>query len=426
MLIEFSVSNFRSFREKQSFSMVAAPRLRNKDNVFSPGVSGEKIPDLLKVAAIYGPNASGKSNLIKALSIVSQIARLSPTTGSIPLPVVPFRFDPDLAAQPSCFEVNFVHSNSRYQFKLSAVADRIVYETLIAYPQGKATVLYERRHAEEVEAYVFGRDLEGGNVLHEAWRKLTGPKSLFIAQAVANSSEELTQLRTPFEWLSNSSVEVRNGLAGFATRSQRLAKDHPSMARNIASFLQDLDVPVTAINFDPIPVPVSPHDIYKSGNALLPTAGLSLPVETRVDTKIRLTHKTALGEANFDFDEESDGTKGLFGFWLPWTLLGTSPGTYQVLIVDELDSSLHPEIVANLIRKHLQVERPAQLIFTTHDTHLMDTKLLRRDQFWITERDANGATQLRSIHAFEGRESEDVEKKYYEGRYRGLPLVRKG
>jgi hypothetical protein len=78
-----------------------------------------------------------------------------------------------------------------------------------------------------------------------------------------------------------------------------------------------------------------------------------------------------------------------------------------------------------LVDKHLKSDTSAQLIFTTHDTHLMDTKLLRRDQFWLTERDANGATQLRSIHDFEGRESEDLEKRYYEGRYRALPIIRR-
>jgi AAA15 family ATPase/GTPase len=95
------------------------------------------------------------------------------------------------------------------------------------------------------------------------------------------------------------------------------------------------------------------------------------------------------------------------------------------LAVDELDSSLHPEIVASILSKHLESDLTTQLIFTTHDTHLMNTKILRRDQFWVTERDANGATNLFSIHDFEGREGEDVEKRYFEGRYRGLPLIRR-
>ena len=137
------------------------------------------------------------------------------------------------------------------------------------------------------------------------------------------------------------------------------------------------------------------------------------------------THKTALGEADLSFQEESEGTQNLVGFWLPWSTRDLSPDEDRcILAVDELDSSLHPTIVANLVKRHLEAEVPSQLIFTTHDTHLMDSGLLRRDQVWITERDENGATQLRSIHDFEGREGEDLEKRYYEGRYRGLPLVR--
>ena len=118
--------------------------------------------------------------------------------------------------------------------------------------------------------------------------------------------------------------------------------------------------------------------------------------------------------------------KNLIGFWLPWATQDPSHNPRRLLVVDELDSSLHPKIVAALVEKHINSEIPSQLIFTTHDTHLMDAKLLRRDQFWITERDINGATQLRSIHDFEGRDSEDIEKRYYEGRYRGLPLVKRG
>ena len=110
------------------------------------------------------------------------------------------------------------------------------------------------------------------------------------------------------------------------------------------------------------------------------------------------------------------------GFWMPW-FLKTHNAT-DVLVVDELDTSLHPLIVQALVKKHLQEERPSQLIFSTHNTHLMDAKVMRRDQFWITERDMNGATQLRCVHDFEGRDNEDMEKRYYEGRYRGLPFVK--
>jgi energy-coupling factor transporter ATP-binding protein EcfA2 len=418
MLIEFSISNFRSFREKQTFSMVAAPRLKKGDNVFKPVVKGEKLPDLLKVAAIYGPNASGKSNLIKALGIVSDIASRQPSAQAMSLPVSPFRFDPQLADKPSRIELHFVYAGQRYEFNLALTQQRIIEERLLAFPKGKETLLYERRHLSFGDEYTFGLQLEGGEDLHELWKKTTGPQVLFLVQAVANSSEELKQLREPLTWLQTGFMIVSGSMNIWADSSQKLAEDIPSFAKEISSFLQDVDVPVTNIRFDQME--------HNSTSSLL--GGLLRSVDSKPKSKTILTHKTVLGEAEFDFQEESEGTKNLIGFWLPWSIRGQSSFSKQnrTLVVDELDSSLHPEIVVSLVAKHLKSDSPAQLIFTTHDTHLMDAKLLRRDQFWLTERDANGATQLRSIHDFEGRESEDMEKRYFEGRYRGLPFVRKG
>jgi len=420
MLIEFSISNYRSFREKQTFSMVAAPRLKKGDNVFKPVVKGEKLPDLLKVAAIYGPNASGKSNLIKAFGIVSDIARLQPRAESTLLPVSPFRFDPQLADQPSRVELHFVCQEQRYEFKLALTQERIVHERLIAFPKGKETLLYERRHQSSGDEYTFGTQMEGGKDLHELWRKSTGPQVMFLVQAVANSSEELKQLRAPLQWLRGGFIVFsgNNDMEALADISQGRAEMDPFFAEALSSFLKELDVPVTNIRFEQIQLSSEKSastDLLNSTN-------------TKPKRKTVLTHRTGLGEVEFDFHEESDGTKNLIGFWLPWSLHAQSRLVTQsvVLVVDELDNSLHPEIVASLVAKHLKANSPAQLIFTTHDTHLMDAKLLRRDQFWLTERDANGATQLRSIHDFEGRESEDLEKRYYEGRYRGLPFVRRG
>ena len=419
MLIEFSVSNFLSFREKQTFSMVATPRLRKRENVFKPDVKGEKLPDLLKAAAIYGPNASGKSNLIKALELIKHISSRQPSAQTLPLPVAPFRFDPLLVHEPSRIELHFVYAGQRYEFELAATSERIIQERLVAFPKGKETELYDRRYSAAGDEYTCDQ-LEGGKDLHETWQKLTGSQTLFIAQAVANSSENLRQLREPLKWLQNGiSIVGDADMLGLAKASQNVAKSKPEFAEAISLFLQEIDVPVTNIRFDPIGD--SPLRSLEENTAVSNLQSIG----PKLGSKTRLTHKTALGEATFDFKEESRGTQNLIGFWLPWWLKGISSiDNFFILIVDELDSSLHPKIVASLVEKHLKLEEPTQLIFTTHDTHLMDTKLLRRDQFWLTERDMNGATQLRCIHDFEGRESEDVEKRYYEGRYRGLPFLR--
>lgn len=433
MLIEFSVANYRSFREKQTFSMVAVPRLKKKKNVFSADVQGEKFPDLLKVAAIYGPNASGKSNLIKALSFVNQVIRNNrlSSRGSSPFLVSPFRFDRSLANKPSRFEYHFIADKQRYEFVLAAVADRIVEERLIAFPKGKETLLYSRSYTSKGEKYKFGEELEGSPALHDLWRSSTNPKSLFIVQAVENSAEEFQQLRRPFSWLSMSLTAITRDMTAMARMTAALGikwKDN-KMERDVAAFLNKLDVPVSKVKFEMA-------EDSKINNGLNFTDEDLQDVSEDEDfrsimkslgkIKATFTHKTALGNADFDLDEESDGTKSLIGLHIPWLAMLTGQDRYDSLVVDELDSSLHPQIVAKLIEQLIELDKPSQLIFTTHDTHLMDTKLLRRDQIWITERDMNGATQLRSIHDFEGRESEDVEKRYYEGRYRGLPILNRG
>lgn len=411
MLIEFSVSNFRSFRERQTFSMVAAPRLAHRGNVVKPDIKGEAdFPNLLKIAAIYGPNASGKSNLLKAFGVLHLMMAREPGSTK-PLPVFPFRFDPQLRELPSSFDVHFVTNRKRYQFELLVTAERIIEERLTVYVSGEPELLYERRHVDnESDRYRFG-GLEGGAELLNAWRKLTGPRSLFIAQAVANSDESLQQLRDPHLWLAYQMMVVGDKMTGMTDSVKSLLKDNSrDTSAGISKFMQELDVPITKIR-------VSDGHADASNSTLL-TSKLDENVTT-------LTHTTALGSAEFDFSEESDGTQGLFGFWLPWTVFSFEKGKLSSFIVDELDSSLHPEIVAVLIEKFLKNERPTQLIFTTHDTHLMKTKLLRRDQFWMTERDENGATKLRSVYDFDGREGEDLEGRYYQGRYRGLPHLRR-
>ncbi|MHC8325110.1 AAA family ATPase [Pseudomonas sp. LB1P83] len=415
MLIEFSVSNYRSFRDRQTLSMAATPRLSKKRNIFKPPVNGEKLPDLLKVAAIYGPNASGKSSLVRAMGIMGSLLASPPVSNEEPLPVSPFRFDPLLKDQPSCFEYNFIQGTLRYRFVLRMTAQRILEEHLVSYPKGKETLLYQRCLGEEGEQYVFGSSLEGGKEVHNAWRRLTSPKMLFIAQAVANSSEELTQLREPFTWFQSGLLVIeQNNMMGLSAASIRFLQMASDYTSDLRDFLKEVDIPVSDIqlNTDADSAPASKKLTLKEFFAA-----------ARKD-KVTLTHTSHLGKAEFDFSEESGGTKNLIGFWLPWFMINHTDGS-GILAVDELDSSLHPATVADLIAKHLDSGQNTQLIFTTHDTHLMNTQTLRRDQIWITERDANGATCLFSVHDFDGREGEDVEKRYFEGRYRGLPLIRR-
>lgn len=393
--------------------MAAAPRLRRKESTLKPGVAGEKLPNLLKVAAIYGPNASGKSTLLRAMHTVPNVARRTPEASSGPLPVWPFRYDRDLLDKPSSFQYDFIVDKLRYRFVVDMTTDRIIREVLIRYPRGKEDLLYSRIYEDGRYQYSFGKSLEGSPDVHEAWKQLTGPKVLLLSQAVANSSEQLTQLKAPFSWLTRFRSTISNPSTSYARSIPRLLMNHPILADEMVDFLSRHDIPVVGLRFeekDSVSKVGDPDDIER------PVKGPEL--------RIFLTHRSALGDAEFLFHEESEGTKALMGFWLPWSTKGDGDDRYcQILAVDELDSSLHPKIVESLIRSHLNLDTTVQVIFTTHDTHLMNSGLLRRDQIWLTERDANAATQLRSVHDFQGREGEDIEKRYYDGRYRALPIL---
>lgn len=425
MLIEFSVSNFRSIRERQTLSMVAATRLRKRENIFVPDVLGEKIPALLKVVAIYGPNASGKSNLVKAFEVFERVVSTRPSSDKQEFPVDSFRFDAKLVGRPSEFEVHFIIDRQRYSFELSLTRERVYKERLTAFPKGKAQLLYSRVNVGGGDVYEFGEALEGGAALHDVWRSLTSNRSLFLTQAVLNSSEELKQLRAPWKWLSKSTMNVSDSMRFLTRPAQALMAEVPEFGEMISEWLSEIDIPIDKI-----------HSRKLRGFEADDDSGFGLESPGKNESKYNpkdlfettLTHVTNLGSAEFQLKDESDGTKSLIGFALPWFLMEMDSASQPKLLmmVDEMDSSLHPKIVEVLVSKFLSSQRHRQLIFTTHDTHLMDSKLLRRDQFWITERDGNGATQLRSIHDFEGREGEDIEKRYYEGRYRGLPIVHQG
>ena len=319
MLIEFSVSNFLSFREKQTLSMVAASRLKKKENILKPGVKGEKLPDLLRVAVVYGPNASGKSNLIKAIGFVSHIINRAQSLESQPLPVSTFRFDSSLANQPSHFEINFISGGQRYEFKLAVTQERVIEEKLTSFPNGKETLLYSRLYTSSGEQYIYGPALEGGSVLHEAWRNLTSPKTLFISQAVINSNEELQQLRIPLSWFQKSNVLPPNAMQEMAEIIQSVATNHPELEldKKLSSFLDEVDIPISGIQFE----------LKKDVKEDTPLLERMKPLNIKLDdfrsfmssykrVKTTLTHKTAMGEADFDYSEESDGTKNLIGFCL--------------------------------------------------------------------------------------------------------------
>lgn len=422
MLLRFSLSNYRSFLDEQVFTMAAARGLKTRrvENTFPSGTPEKSLPNLLRSAAIYGPNAAGKSNFVSALAFVQwMVVESGRAKPNDPLPVEPFRLDGGAARRDSRFEIDFIEQGVRYQFGFSASEERVTSEWLIAYPKARPQLLYEREFdkAAGKDQYTFGTQFEGGR-LRKDWAQQTGPNTLYLSRVVSHSSEEFQQLRKPYGWFHLRLRVIGPGEHRIG-RGFTVKQCEGAGKQAILAFLNAADVPIADISVERTPFDTSklPDDMPAAvkEELLRQLAGKQL-------AEVKFFHRSTDGKELIPFreEDESDGTRNLFAFAGPWNDVLKHD---YVLVVDELDTSLHPIIVRRLIELLSLTDNRAQLIFTTHDTTVMSSGLLRRDQFWFVERDVRGATRIFSLHDIKGREGEAVEERYFRGRYGAIPVL---
>jgi uncharacterized protein len=414
MLIEFRVRNFRSLREEQVLSLVASKDKTHQDtHTQATGVSAA--PVLLRSAVIYGANASGKSNLIKALQYMRGMVTVSATTiqPGQTFSVQPFRLDHNSANQPTEFEVTFLIDGVRYQYGFALTDQRIVSEHLLVYKTVKPQRWFVRHFDMEAgkDVYEFGSGLRGPKAL---WEGATRPNSLFLSMAVQLNSEPL---RPVFEWFANHLV-IFNEQAQLSPQVSIQMLKQADGRKEICNFLTAADISISDIDVETRKVP---------GQAVhfdLTAGKTEVRSEELEETKFRFHHVTEQGKAVFDLMDESSGTRNLLFLAGP-VLDILSKGL--TLIIDELDTSLHTLLVRELVRLFHRPEintGGAQLIFTTHDTSLLDAPyLFRRDQVWFVEKDSNQTSTLVSLSEFSPRKNEALERGYLMGRYGGVPFI---
>jgi AAA15 family ATPase/GTPase len=421
MLIQFTVSNYRSFREPQTLSMAASKALRKKrtENTFSPDTTEKGLPDLLRCAAVFGPNASGKSNLIKALQFVERMVMRSANADAEELiDVQPFLLNEVTSKEDSSFEVEFIEDGVRYQFGFTANQERITSEWLISYPRARPQELYRRQfdRGTERDEYIYGNQLEGGR-LRRDWAAQTGAKTLYISRVVQASSEDFQQLRLPFRWFTRRLRVSPTGSGVFsAGGTSRLCESLDGRTK-VINFLNGFDIPIVDIE-----VTKQPFDVEEMSRIFTKEAFEKFFTGSNLDKREPIFyHRTDDGSTvKFSVEDESSGTMSLFGFASKWI---DAIEKDLILVIDELDSSLHPLVVWELIRMLSETNSKAQLIFTTHDATVMRSKLLRRDQVFFVASDRKRATQLYSLYDFKGREDEAFEDRYLQGRYGATPIL---
>lgn len=414
MLVEFRVKNFRSLRDEQVLSLVASKDKTLQDtHTLATGLKAA--PSLLRSAVVYGANAGGKSNLIKALQFMRGVVLESATViqPGQTFAVQPFRLDSQSAGQPTEFEVTFILDGVRYQYGFAMTAQRVVSEHLLVYKAFKPQRWFERRLDESTgkDAYDFGPGLKGAKSL---WEGATRPNALFLSVAVQLNSEAL---RPVFDWFSKGLV-IFNEQAPLSPQTSVQMLKQMEGRKQICDFLSAADISIANIEVVTRKVPSQTvHFDLVAGKT-------EVRNEEVEENQLRFWHETGDGRAIFDLMDESNGTRNLL--FLAGPVLDILK-TGVTVVIDELDTSLHTLLVRELVHMFHRPETNtggAQLIFTTHDTSLLDAPdLFRRDQVWFVEKDQNQASALIPLSEFSPRKNEALERGYLMGRYGGVPFL---
>ena len=379
MVLEIRLSNMFSFRDEVTLDLQAAKIQTKKareleGNLFS--VDGEQ---MLKSVALFGANASGKSNVIKAIRACVNMVRSSHNYNvDTRFAISPFKFE-DYAHKPSSFYIRFLLNGVEYEYSFSFMHDEIITETLYYYPNGRKSL-------------VFSRDESRG----------TEKKDIY---------EFKTVIKRPFDVADNTSKKTL-----YISRASQM--DREIAQKIFLFFCNDIVLDYQVANIDSL------DNLFKKRKEqmleVLRTADSDI-----IDFKIQNNAITTFHRTNpsvaFDFEtEESEGTKTLFRMMV--RMIGIIHEG-KMLLVDEIDNSLHTQLVEFVIGMFNHSDH-AQLIYTTHNTHLLNTDFQRRDQVYFVNKREDGSCDLYSLFDFKDfRDTLDMEKAYLQGRFDAIPTI---
>ena len=407
MLIEFTVENFRSIKEPVTFSMLATKDKKLDENLIKNALKGDS---LLKTAAIYGANASGKTNVLLALQSFSSLVLMSHHyQKGRKIGFTPFKLDKKCLFKPTKMSVAFIKDRLQYKYSVSFTGEKFFNESLHYYPNNRKAIIFERKNTDE---YKF--------TVHEKKQKLiserTLPNQLYLSKATQDNYEKTSPA---FDWFTaNLQMIQSNHYPSIESLTSTLLRQNDESKKYILKALLEADLGIDGVSVRSKPIPFKEiSDVRPEFAKFVFTNKEKFEIN-----EVKAFHK---GVA-FNFEnEESEGTKRIFsliGFWVDSLKKG------RVLLVDELDVKLHPLLTVFLIELFhdpTQNKKNAQLIFTTHNTNFLDQDLFRRDQIWFTEKDhETGSTHLYSLVEYKARNDENVEKRYLLGKYGALPFIK--
>lgn len=404
MLLEFKCSNHRSIKEQVIFSMIAG-----SDNTSEEFLKEFGNFRILRTAVIYGANGSGKSNFINALAfmrdLVSNSINHQPGQGVFQ---APHKLNTEEA--PSEYSIQFIKNNVRYAYGFSVKKNLIYDEYLYYFPKGRQVKIFERK----------GLEIKPGDRYKSAFDVSIGilkDNRLFLSCA-ANYSN-IKEIEEAFLFFNTDIVVYNPEINNWTEYSIELMQNNDIVKKTFVNILQalgtgvkDVKVKLEKIRLTDLPQELQLPDALKS--LIGSQEGNSIEAKVIYD--------------QFEVDlmtEESTGIKRLFQMVCPIIDI-LNKG--KILVCDELETSLHESVIFQIVQlfQHYQKDKFAQLIFSTHDTSLLDTDLFRRDQVWFTQLNMERATDLYSLAEIKNvRKSENLEKGYVSGKYGAIPMLNK-
>lgn len=410
MLIEFSVMNFLSFKEKVTLSLEKESGNENEENTF---VFNNE--ELLKTAVIYGANASGKSNLIKAFTtaiLMVKNSNMIPIGGKWNI-LKPFLFSEDTKNGPSEFEFIFITNKIKYRYFFSADVNKIYNESLDAYYSQKPTNIFTRKNTAE---YSF---INSDKKTLESIASKNTENKLFLSTATTWNYEKT---KDAFLWFLNSidtygsfDSMLDQDLINYSNNEEDLKEFTLKLLKESDIFIKDLRV-----SYEEKDVENSSFIINNQKQGALKTKSVKIAMDHEItDSQDEKNIYT------LDFEDESSGTIILFALA---PILKRAFEKTKIIIVDELEKSLHPTLVKYIIKLFNNEKlntKNSQLLFTTHAISLLSLDLFRRDQIWFIEKNSlTGNSDLYPLDSFSVRKEENIEKGYINGRYGAIPFIK--
>ena len=424
MLLQFTTKNFKAFKEKAILSLIASnydKGTRETDNVYEHAKFNLR---LLKSAVVYGANASGKSKLFDALLFMRRFVVTSSRESQKgdDIEVDPFRLDEESEKMPTEFEVVFTYQEVLYRYGFEANKEQIIAEWLYYRPKTKEIELFYR-DGESINTHE--RNFSKGNMVIK--EGLVRDNALLVS--VAAQFNDATCIAV-IDWFK--SLKTISGLheSSYKGYTMNRTKD-PVHKLQILELLKAADLGIHDIQLQKLEIDKLPKEMPKELKAKIikeiNEEKKELVSDILTTHKKYNTFKKAFDTVNFSLDDdESSGTKKFFALTGP--ILDVLENGHT-LVVDELDSKLHPNLVGKIVSlfnsKELN-QKNAQLIFNTHNTNLLKEDLFRRDQIWFTEKNKYGASKLYSLADFKSdtvRKMEPFEENYIRGKYGAVPFL---